>query len=279
MFEKGKGVAADPEKAMALYLRAAGRGSATAQFNLGVAYAGGELVPKDCHLAVEWYQRAAGQGFAKAWYNMGVMAGEQCGPNGLEKEIPLLRRAADLGHAGAMRNIGTSYKTGKGGVAIDHQEAFQWFLKAAQAGDVASQGAVGYAYSIGRGVTEDHAQAAKWLRLSVAGGDTGALCNLGHLYDRGFGVPQDDVEARRLYLEAARFGDAACAFNAGVFARDGRGAPRDVAEAYFWFSLADRGEDKHPNAANRASLMRELLTPEQRAEAGRRLAAWKPKRP
>jgi hypothetical protein len=45
----------------------------------------------------------------------------------------------------------------------------------------------------------------------------------------------------------------------------------------FWFSIAAR--DNYKESPNRADTMRHYLTPEQLAEADRRLAQWKPVKP
>ena len=51
------------------------RGDASAQFNLGVIYAAGRVVPRDDAEAVRWFGRAADQGLALAQHNLGVMYG------------------------------------------------------------------------------------------------------------------------------------------------------------------------------------------------------------
>jgi TPR repeat protein len=53
-------------EALKWYRRAAAKGNASAQFNLGIMYANGEGVPKDEAKAVEWYQKSAAQGDADA---------------------------------------------------------------------------------------------------------------------------------------------------------------------------------------------------------------------
>ncbi|MDC0390761.1 sel1 repeat family protein [Candidatus Thioglobus sp.] len=57
------------------YQKAADRGHAKAQYNLGLMYdnGNGNGVLKDGKQAVKWYQKAADQGFAKAQHNLGVI--------------------------------------------------------------------------------------------------------------------------------------------------------------------------------------------------------------
>ena len=78
MYAKGKGVSPDYEEAAKWYLKAGEQGDADAQNNLGLMYADGRGVPRDCrtancggtdHLTVEvgqWRRGAPGlQGSAK----------------------------------------------------------------------------------------------------------------------------------------------------------------------------------------------------------------------
>ena len=58
------------KKACEWYQKAAEQGSASAQFNLGVAYYCGEGVTRDLKTAAEWYQKAAEQGDAIAQFNL-----------------------------------------------------------------------------------------------------------------------------------------------------------------------------------------------------------------
>src|SRR6476620_8819456 len=52
---------------------AADKGSAIAQFNIGIMYANGQGVAQNYSEAVKWYGLAANQGFADAQYNLGLL--------------------------------------------------------------------------------------------------------------------------------------------------------------------------------------------------------------
>jgi TPR repeat protein len=54
------------------YRKAADKGDAKAQFNIGLMYANGDGVPQDDTQAVTWFRNAAGQGDAAAQLNLGV---------------------------------------------------------------------------------------------------------------------------------------------------------------------------------------------------------------
>ena len=63
----------DDAEAAQWYRRAAERGYAAAQTNVGVLYSEGRGVPEDATAAARWYRRAAAQGDAIAQYNLGLM--------------------------------------------------------------------------------------------------------------------------------------------------------------------------------------------------------------
>lgn len=59
MYDRGKGVSKDRNKALSLYREAADKGYAYAQHALGLKYEKGEGVNQDYKLAIEWYSKAA----------------------------------------------------------------------------------------------------------------------------------------------------------------------------------------------------------------------------
>ena len=63
----------DYATALPLYQQLADKGSATAQFNLGIMYANGQGVAQNYAEAVKWYGLAANQGLADAQHNLARM--------------------------------------------------------------------------------------------------------------------------------------------------------------------------------------------------------------
>ena len=112
--------------------KAARKGDAKAQYNLGVAYDVGQGVPQDQVEAARWYRKAANQGNAEA--------------------------QAHLGHA---------YDVGQG-VPQDRAEALRWLKKAADQGNAMAQLGLGIAYYNGKGVPQDFAEAYFWTNLAAA---------------------------------------------------------------------------------------------------------------
>ena len=63
----------DNADAVKTYRKAAARGFAEAQNNLGLIYVLGRGVPQDDAEAVKWFRKAAAQGYAPAQNNLGEM--------------------------------------------------------------------------------------------------------------------------------------------------------------------------------------------------------------
>jgi TPR repeat protein len=109
-------------------------GNARAQSLLGLAYVGGDGVPKDPVQAFYWFKKAADQG--DPWGEVGA---------------------------------GMAYINGEG-VAKDEREAFKLFKKAAGQGFFPAQDQLGVLYVDGIGCEKDLAEAYKWFTLSARQG-------------------------------------------------------------------------------------------------------------
>lgn len=84
---------------VAIFRPMAEKGSAVAQFNLGVLYDRGQGVPQDNALAMQWYRKAAEQGLPQAQVNLAIM-----------------------------------YEEGQG-VPVDNMQAYFWYAMADSQGD------------------------------------------------------------------------------------------------------------------------------------------------
>lgn len=158
--------------------------------------------------------------------------------------LPRIRALAEAGHAPAQNTLGVMYDQGLG-QAADIDLAVLWFRRAAGQGDAKAQANLGVLHEQGRGVARDVAEAARWYRLAAA---------------QRRGVAENNLAA---LLAAGRLG------------------PPDLVEAYVLFDRAARdypaAADRASAAANRDAVARRM-TPEQLAEAKRRLAQSEPSR-
>jgi uncharacterized protein len=117
----------DTKTGVALWRKAAERGDAVAQNNLGVLYKKGEIVPQDYRQAVYWYRKAAEQGDGHAQYNLGVACVAGYGvPQDYRQGVFWYRKAAEQGLDRAQNNLGFMYANGQG-IGRDYVEAYKWY--------------------------------------------------------------------------------------------------------------------------------------------------------
>jgi hypothetical protein len=124
----------NPAKAVRWFRKAAEKGGAAAQFNMGILYDTGRGVPRDLGAAVTWYRKSAEQGFAEAQFNLAQMhrRGEGAESDAAEA-VKWLMKAAKQGHVLAQFNLSHMYEHGVG-VDKDDTEAANWCRKAAEQG-------------------------------------------------------------------------------------------------------------------------------------------------
>ena len=277
-------------------MKAAQRGDAEAQFQIGDLYMTGQGVERDPAVAAAWYKAAAQQGHAVAASNLGVLYAEGRGVKQNDAEAAdWFHKAADAGDPGGENNLGSMYLAGRGVPASDALGA-KWIVAAAQQGAAEAQYALGTLYANGRGVAQDDDLAVKWLKAAAAQGYAPAQLLLGKLYVAGAGVPRDYAGAMR-YFRSADTPEAWYQLGRlyqqglGATASDNdaamwwlraakRGVPeaqsalgslyikRDPVEAYSWFALAAASGDKEAAAAMKSLAPR--LTAQQLAEARQR---------
>ena len=95
-------------------LRRAELGTASAQYDLGVAYAQGLDVPQDYARAAAWYRKAAEQGDARAQTNLGGMYGNGQGVARDDAQAAVwYRKAAEQGFAPAKTELDAMKSSGK----------------------------------------------------------------------------------------------------------------------------------------------------------------------
>jgi GAF domain/PilZ domain/Sel1 repeat len=89
--------------------------------------------------------------------------------------IPQLQQMAASGNAAAENELGLRYFEGDRAehIARDEREAFRWFSKAAEDGNMAAQSKLGFLYKTGTGVPRDLYKAYFWSVLARSYGDEG----------------------------------------------------------------------------------------------------------
>lgn len=148
----------------------------------------------------------AERGSAEAQYRVGLMYEFGKGyAADMAQALVWLRKAAAQGHVAAEVELGVIYTSGDG-VTRDDVQAVGWFRKAATQGNATAQYNLGMMYAKGNGVPVDDTQAVAWLRKAGEQGFTLALFYLGVAYENGEGVAKDEVLAYAHHALAARNG-------------------------------------------------------------------------
>lgn len=153
------------------------------------------------------------------------------------------RTRAEQGDALAEYELGRLYYQGKG-VPQSYEEAFRWYLEAANKGSAKAQFSLGDMYYRGVGVPKDYAEALRWIQKAADQGDAKAESALGYAYFNGMGLPRDDVRAMLWYRKAADQGYPLAQQALGYACLNGSGVPKDEAQAAAWYEKAARQGDE-----------------------------------
>jgi len=242
MYEFGKGVPRDLEKARDLYAEAVESGQESSKAPLQRVkerIAQKAVVDK----AVAAFRR---EDWAEGWrlaqqtdktdrdvqFYIGVCHafGHQVPVSQVEAE-KWYRKAAEQGDSTAMYNLSVIYYYGEGGVPQDSQAAFRFAKSALENNEVKATGLLGMMYENGMGVEKDMSKAIEYYRQGVEQ-DVPLCCrNLGIKYEDGTDVEKDFGRAAELYKKASDKGDmTARAFLADMY-ENGKGVKKDRALA------------------------------------------------
>lgn len=104
--------------------------------------------------------------------------------------------------------MGANYYLGQNGYEENHEKAFSYFKKAADAGNVDAQYMTGACYVDGDGVEADFKAAFSYFKKSADGGDSEGMSMVAKLYYGGEGVELDCEMAFLYALKAAEAGNA-----------------------------------------------------------------------
>lgn len=177
-------------------------GDPEAQYWLGRIFEYGKLLPLDKQKAAYWFQKSADQGYAPAEY---ILCGQRAGTDNLEHErclwraaeagvpeaqfwigvflrdnrfgvtdkvasLQWFRKAAEGGNVDAYAELCMDYQIGEE-LPVDFAQAALWCRLAAEhvpdlGGAGAGRNNLGILYEIGEGVPQDYVQAYMWLDLA-----------------------------------------------------------------------------------------------------------------
>jgi TPR repeat protein len=165
--------------------RAAEKGNARAQYDLGLMYANGNGVPKNEKLALMWFNRAAQNNFSKSSTVKKVVRTRVQAPKGLitkgtSQKFKFAKKAAAKGNSRAQFDLAMMYSKGEG-VRKNEQLAFNFFHKAARNNSVEAKFQMGLNFAQGRGVKKQAQLAKYWFKLAAKAGHSTAIAHLASL--------------------------------------------------------------------------------------------------
>lgn len=138
------------------------------------------------------------------------------GPYDRDTGFAYLLAAAEQDFGPAMHNLADTFEESHGDLAPDLEEAFSWYLAAAEIGYQYAFYDTGFALINGNGVAADVAAGRVWVERAVDGPERAdALGMLGDLAYFGNGQEQDYAQALDYYVQAAAAGNTEAAFYAG----------------------------------------------------------------
>lgn len=236
--------AGEGKEAFPLIERAAAAGSMQAANTLASMYETGDGVEKDPARAFAYAR--AGEKSRNVWI-VGRLAeyymkGVGTAPNP-DAGLPLYARAADLGNAGAAKDLGDIYRFGQYGVPQDYALARRWYRRAMEMGEADSIAALGYMSEMGQGGPKDEAEARRLYRIASDRGSGWGAENLGVMLQTGGGGPKDEVAAARFIRLAVDRGQTSAMRRLGDYYRNGTGVERDVQMAIAWYRKAADQDD------------------------------------
>lgn len=173
---------------------------------LADAYVSGNGVPKDTGKAIGLYKRAAEQNNTSAANSLGLLY-QQIGD--LKEALVWLEKAAVANNADAAFNAGVAFT--KRGVWPDGAKAAFYFQKAADLGRADALHELGMLYERGRAVKQDSERARQFYEKAVAARVKESVSSLATMYVEGRGIPQDIPKGLELLRDAAERGNQAAA--------------------------------------------------------------------
>jgi hypothetical protein len=197
MSEKPVAATINPDQLVALtrLKKAAEKGNAEAQFELGRIYGNGDGVPQDYQTAIDWLEKAAGQNHAKAQESLGSIYANGVG---VKQDFSSARgwymKAARNGLGSAQYLTATMFRFGLFESEVDMDQAIDWYRRAANQNVAAAQLALGKLAMRGKHVKQDDSAALQWLMLAHANGSEAAGAYIQQLMQR---MPKEALDALR----------------------------------------------------------------------------------
>ena len=156
----------------------------------------------------------------------------------LAEAIFTYKQAATTGHPAGLHNMGSILRHSY------PELAFDFFLEAANRGDVDAVCQLGLAFLNGQGIPKDDINGVRLLQAAVGQYHPGAMGHLGVCMWLGIGMPAQPTLGLRHIGLAAHYGCPESAYHIGKCFLEGEMLPKDDELAWEWLCRA--GEYHHP---------------------------------
>ena len=234
---QGWGVPVDIWQAIAWYERAAERGSIAADINLGGIYERGRGMLRNPEKARFHRERASRSGTALARQQAQLQEHPLYRWMNGQNQVDWLRVRAEAkdNDLEAQRVLGKAYLQGNPGLLQSFPNAQHWFLKAAAQGDPESMNNVGYTLYRGFLGEADFAAARSWFEKAARAGFSNSMVSLAQMNERGEAGKRDPKKALDWLLKAAAASNPqAIARLAAVYRNGELGQKSDPKRAAYW---------------------------------------------
>lgn len=219
----------EKQEALRLFKSEADKGNILAMHDLGKLYSSEDFGMFDSEKSTKYYEKAL-HGFIQ-----------------IEPKAEKLRPYVQY-------RIGKMYCYGSG-TDKDHEKSFEWFKKAAQAGNKFAQYSLANQYYYGNGVEKDLSYAHMWYTKSASQGMPYACYALARMYYKGEEVEKNNETAHRYYaralsgflaIEGKDQADENLMYKIGRMYKYGLGTESDMLQAINYFRTA--AKKGNPNA-------------------------------
>lgn len=244
-YEAGIHVEKDLRKAFTWYKRATEAGSTEGMAQMGRCYMNRIGISEDSKVGLEWYTKSAIANNLSAMYYLGdyLIAGEGRRSRNAKIGVEWLKKAADFGDRSALHRLGEVYSDGT--VKVDDTRASDYFLEAAERGEVASMFAIAGRLAVGTGIDKDEVAAFNWYEKAANRGHIKATIRLAIGYSSGKGVERNAARAFKLFNQAAEDDDMEAIANLAVCHARGLGTSVNEEEsARLYLEVLNSGDRK-----------------------------------
>lgn len=200
MFEKARGVAADPSMVRHMFSFGAQSNDAESMFRTASDFYERGL-KKDGDY---WARRAKDCGHMGA---VMLLVKQASLDRRNEEARSLLSMAIDAGYSPAKFYLAEVYDKGQLGLEKDYQSAFKWYYMAAKDGQAEAMAAVAYYFNRGLHGVQDDTASLHWYHEAAKAGHVESMTAYGWMLAVGKGGTVDLAEADHYFRKAARKGD------------------------------------------------------------------------